>query len=205
MIADFEAYLLRLISSPLLMRLAACGGYCALPHTCVHSQQRFLLLSPPLPGPPQRNTAWLEEKSGISSRETFFSLQQANSCLFFLLSLSPGVGKAFCHSLLAGFLQALSSGALIGDSGDVRLSCIFLLVSPMSEGAGGFLCPIQCIIVSTHLLVTWYIPRASEALGVHLQPWDSAGKEVLVRAGEIALVLYLEMKTLHLNFLSYHQ
>lgn len=33
----------------------------------------------------------------------------------------------------------------------------------------------------------------------------SAGEEVLVRVGKIALVLYLEMKTLHLNFLSFHQ
>lgn len=110
---------------------------------------------PPLLPPPssQRNTAWLEEKSGISSRETFFSLQQVNSCPFFLLSFSSGVGKVCCHSLLAGFLQAFSSGAWTGDLGNVRLPCLFLLVSSGSEGAGGFLQPIQCIIVYTHLLV----------------------------------------------------
>lgn len=159
MIADFEAYLLRLISSPLLMRLAACGGYCALPHTCIHSQKQHSLLPssppPPLHTPPHstKKTAWLEEKSGISSGETFFSLQQVNSCPFFLLSFSPGVGKACYHSLLAGFLQALSYGAQTGDLGNVRLLCLFLLVSPMSEGAEGFLWPIQCIIVYTHLLV----------------------------------------------------
>lgn len=113
--------------------------------------------SPPLlprtPPTPQKNTAWLEEKSGISSRETFFSLQQVNSCPFFLLSFCPGVGKACYHSLLAGFLQALSYEAQTGDLGNVRLPCLFLLVSPMSEGAEGFLWPIQCIIVYTHLLV----------------------------------------------------
>lgn len=55
-IADFEAYLLRLISSPPLMRLAACGGYCALPHTCIHSQKQHSLPSSPPPCPPCKET-----------------------------------------------------------------------------------------------------------------------------------------------------
>lgn len=72
----------------------------------------------PSPSPSKRNTAWLEEKSGISSRETFFSLQQVSSCSFFLLSFFfPGVGKACCYSFLVGFLQAFSSGTQIGSWG----------------------------------------------------------------------------------------
>lgn len=95
-IADFEAYLLRLISSPPLMRLAACGGYCALPHTCIHSQkQHSLLPSLPPPPPQQRNTAWLEEKSGISSRETFL-LSAASEQLPLLSAVFFSLGWARC-------------------------------------------------------------------------------------------------------------
>jgi len=151
-IADFEAYLLRLISSTLLMRLVSCGGYCALPHTCVHSQKQHSLL-PSSSTPLQRNTAWLEEKSGISSRKTFFSLQQVNSCPFFLLSFFPWGGQGVLSFITSWILQALSSWAQTGDLRNVRLPCLFLLVSPLSEGAGGFLRPSQCIMVDTHLLV----------------------------------------------------
>lgn len=109
-IADFEAYLLRLISSPLLMRLVACGGYSALPHTCIHSQKQHSL--PSLPLYPQRRTAWLEEKSGISCRETFYLCSKWTTapsfcCLFFSL----GWSRCF-HSSLAG----LSSGTFIWGS-----------------------------------------------------------------------------------------
>lgn len=109
-IADFEAYLLRLISSPLLMRLVACGGYCALSHTCIHSQKQHSPL-PSCPCSPCKETAWLEKKSGISSRETFFSLRQVNNCPFFLLSFSPRLGKASSF-----IISWIPSGTLIWGS-----------------------------------------------------------------------------------------
>lgn len=111
-----------------------------------------LLSPPPFPTPcEETQPGWKRSLEFLAGK--LFSLQQVNSCPFFLLSFSPGVGKECCHSLLAGFLQALSSGAQIWDLGDVRLPCLFLFVSPVSEAAGGFLWPIQCIIVYTHLLV----------------------------------------------------
>lgn len=96
----------------------------------MHSQPEATFPSP-LPHPPspsKRNTAWLEEKSGISSRETFFSLQQVSSCSFFLLSFFfPGVGKACCHSFLAGFFQAFSSGTQMGSWGMSGCPAFFFL------------------------------------------------------------------------------
>lgn len=112
MIADFEAYLLRLISSPPLMRLSACGGYCALPHTCIHSQKQHSLLPFPISAScKETQPGWKRSLEFLAGKLS--SLQQVNSCPFFLLSLSPGVGKVCCPSLLAGFLQALSSRAQI--------------------------------------------------------------------------------------------
>lgn len=129
-IADFEAYLLRLISSPLLMRLAACGGYCALPHTCIHSQKQHSLLPFPTLLPSQKGiqTGWkrsLEFLAGkLSSLCSKWAVAPSFCCLFL-----PRVGKACCHSFLTGFLQAFSSGTQMGSWGMSGCPASFFLYS----------------------------------------------------------------------------
>lgn len=100
-IADFEAYLLRLTSSAPLMRLAACGGCSALPHAFRVGSNILL--------PPKKHAVRLEERTGIACKETHFSLlpapasvQQVSSCPFFLLPSFRGVDKVGFESLLAG-------------------------------------------------------------------------------------------------------
>lgn len=108
-IADFEAYLLRLISSPPLMRLVACGGYSALPHTCIHSQKQHSLPSHPSPPTPETQPGWkrsLEFLAGKLCLCSKWTAAPSFCCLFF-----PWGGQGV-FLLLAG----LSSGTFIWGS-----------------------------------------------------------------------------------------
>lgn len=144
----------------------------------MHSQPEATF-PPPLPHPPspsKRNTAWLEEKSGISSRETFFSLQQVSSCSFFLLSFFS-LGWVRClviHFYLDSFRHfhlGLRWGLGECQAALTLSSCIPWVLR------GWRLLMTYSVRYCIHPLLSYVLhTRASEAFRVHLQTWDTVQK-----------------------------
>lgn len=176
-IADFEAYLLRLLSSSLLMRLAARGGYCALPHTCIHSQKQHSLLPFPTLLPPQKGTqpGWkrsLEFLAGkLSSLCSKWAVAPSFCCLFFSLGWVRCLVIHFYLDSFRHFHLGLRWGLGECQAALTLSSCIPWVLR------GWRLLMTYSVHYCIHPLLSYVLhTRASEAFRVHLQTWDTVQK-----------------------------